>query len=670
MERFRNLSLQNKIFFSTLGVILLISVLIALFTRWILISSLTLELKRRGTGIAYSIAESSRGHILTENIPELTSLIFDGRLGERKALVVYVFVLDKEDNVLAHTFTRPFPRELRLANKIPDEESQSIKSLDLEKHSVYDVAVPIKEGIYQIGTVHVGLNKEHIDQLINKLRTTFLGFVSAVTIICFGIGHWISRYITRPVSELIKVSDEISRGNFDIKPDIGSEISCWEIKGCERKDCPAYGKTDIPCWYVDGTYCSENNTCKFPEKHEEYCYQCHVYKRGVKDEIVQLADSFVNMTSKIKISQARLKDSEGKYRSLFHSGPNPIFVLDRETLEILDANPSAEESYGYTKEELKGRPFTDLGAFEYEGKDAAQFEGDNWEKSRVINPKIQHYKKGSKPFYVNIHASPARYQDRDAIIVGTTDITEMIEKDSQLIQASKMTTLGEMSAGIAHELNQPLNAIKMGSEFLKMMMETGREIPKESLVQVVEEVSEQVDRASEIITHLRDFGRKADFSREKVHISKPIRGVLEILGRQLSLQNIEVKTDIDETVPPVLAHNNRLEQVIFNLVTNARDAINQKQEAGIGTDKAVITIRSFSENGRVVVTVSDTGIGIPESVKERIFEAFFTTKEMGEGMGLGLSITYGIVKDYDGNIEIESEEGKGTTFILSFPCAS
>jgi PAS domain S-box-containing protein len=390
----------------------------------------------------------------------------------------------------------------------------------------------------------------------------------------------------------------------------------------------------------------------------------------VKDEIVQLADSFVNMTSKIKISQARLKDSEGKYRSLFHSGPNPIFVLDRETLEILDANPSAEESYGYTKEELKGRPFTDLGAFEYEGKDAAQFEGDNWEKSRVINPKIQHYKKGSKPFYVNIHASPARYQDRDAIIVGTTDITEMIEKDSQLIQASKMTTLGEMSAGIAHELNQPLNAIKMGSEFLKMMMETGREIPKESLVQVVEEVSEQVDRASEIITHLRDFGRKADFSREKVHISKPIRGVLEILGRQLSLQNIEVKTDIDETVPPVLAHNNRLEQVIFNLVTNARDAINQKQEAGIGTDKAVITIRSFSENGRVVVTVSDTGIGIPESVKERIFEAFFTTKEMGEGMGLGLSITYGIVKDYDGNIEIESEEGKGTTFILSFPCAS
>ncbi|MCP4350645.1 MAG: PAS domain S-box protein [Desulfobacterales bacterium] len=654
---------------------MLISLAIALFTRWILISSLTSELKRRGMGIAQSIAESSRGYILTKKTPELTSLIFDARLGERKFLIIYIFVLDKEDNVLSHTFTDAFPEGLHLANKIPPELSQSIKLLRIKKHSVYDVAVPVKEGIYQIATVHAGLNKKHIDQLINKLRTIFLGFLSAITIICFGIGHWLSKYITRPVSELINVSDEISRGNFDIKLDIGSEIKCWEMKNCQRKDCPAFHKTDIPCWYVDGTYCSDLGTHKFPEKLEEYCCKCSVYKRGVRDEVVQLADSFINMTSRIKISQAMLKDSEGKYRSLFHSGPNPIFVLDRESLEILDANPSAEEIYGYPKEELTGKLFTDLGPFEYEYADTEHYGGEGgesvpyWQKTRMVSPKIQHYKNGNEPFYVNIHACPARYQDRDALIVGTTDITEMIEKDAQLIQASKMTTLGEMSAGIAHELNQPLNAIKMGSEFLKMMIERENKIPDQDLYQVVDEMSEQVDRAADIINHLRDFGRKADFTKEKISINKPIKSVLEIVGKQLSLQNIEVELDMDDNIPFVSAHNNRLEQVIFNLVTNARDAINQKQETMGEDDSRVIRVRSFTEDKKVAVTVSDTGIGIPESVRERIFEAFFTTKQMGEGMGLGLSITNGIVKDYDGNLHIDSREGEGTTFKITFPQA-
>jgi histidine kinase len=287
----------------------------------------------------------------------------------------------------------------------------------------------------------------------------------------------------------------------------------------------------------------------------------------------------------------------------------------------------------------------------------------------VVTPKVQHFKKGRVPFFVNVHACPARYQDFDAVIMGTTDITEMIEKDSLLIQASKMTTLGEMSAGIAHELNQPLNAIKMGSEFLKIMIEKGREIPQQDLHDVVTEMSDQVDRAAEIINHLRDFGRKADFTKEKVSINKPIQGVLDMVGKQLALQNIEVRLELDKSAPPVLAHNNRLEQVIFNLITNARDAINMKSETGKNAGERRIDIRSFSENGQVVVTVTDTGIGIPDELRGRIFEPFFTTKEMGEGMGLGLSITYGIVTDYDGKITIKSEEGKGTQFRLSFPSA-
>jgi PAS domain S-box-containing protein len=238
-----------------------------------------------------------------------------------------------------------------------------------------------------------------------------LGFVSVVIIFFFIISHYLSKTITQPITRLTKVSDEISRGNFDVQLDLE--------KGLQQS--------------------------------------------GVKDEVRQLSRSFINMTNRIKESQAKLKESDNKYRSLFASGPNPIFVLDRKTLRILSANPSAEEAYGYSKEELVGRPFTDLGPFELDENKWTEFSAQHAGNVSIISSKVQYFKKGHQAFYVNVHACPAPYEDKNALIVATTDISEMVEKDSQLIQASKMTTLGEMSAGIAHELNQPLNAIKMGS---------------------------------------------------------------------------------------------------------------------------------------------------------------------------------------------------------------
>lgn len=671
MKILSKLSHKNKIFFSSVAVIALLSVGIALIARWVLISSLIYRLEQRGIGIAQSVAEMSKGYILTENSPELTNLVFDASLvGDREQLISYVFILDQEGRVLAHTFIDAFPAKLLRSNKVPPEQPHSIMLLRVGGETAYDIALPVQEGIYQIGTVHVGLNKKHIDQLISKLRITFFGFISAIVLIFFGISHKLSKYITRPMSKLIRMSDELSRGDLDVEPGIGTTAKCWEMEGCDKSNCPAYHETSIPCWYVDGTECDSTPECnEFPEKLQQ-CYGCHVYKRHVGDEIEQLADSFNHMTRSLKASQAKLKESEEKYRSLSDSGPNPIFVLDRETLEILDVNPSAEETYAYSKEELIGRPFTDLGTFEYVEAGAEALKKDGSSRECALGSRILHYKKGKRPFYVNTRASETKYQDRDAIILATNDITEIVEKDAQLIQASKMTSLGEMSAGIAHELNQPLNAIKMGNEFLKMMLEKKRRIPEEHLSEVVAGVSTQVDRAAETINRLREFGRKADITKEKVDINKPIRGVLAIIAQQLGLQNIKLVFYPDETLPPILAHTNRLEQVIFNLVTNARDAINQRKEANNETGAGIITIRSIREGSQVAVTVTDTGIGIPKDARDKIFEPFFTTKEVGKGMGLGLSILYEIVRDYGGMIRVYSEEGVGSTFKLTFPSAT
>ncbi len=670
VRRINRLSLKNKIFFSTLAVILLLSVGIGLVARGVLISSLISRLETRGLGIAQSIAESGRTYVLTQDTPQLTRLVFDAtHLGAREALIYYIFVVDKKGDLLAHTFTDNFPEKLLLSNRVPAGKAHSIALLQVGGERAYDIAVPVTEGIHRIGTVHVGLNKRHIDRLIGKLQITFLGFIAAIALIFFGISHWLAGYITRPIRELIRMTNEISRGILDVSPGLGTEVRCWELRHCQKANCPAYHSTELPCWYVDDTARSEiPERGRYPEKLRD-CYGCPVYRNHLGDEISQLADSFNHMTRSLKASQEKLRESEEKYRSLSDSGPNPVFVVDKETLEILDANPSAQLTYGYTREELLGRPFTDLGPFKYGEREVGEPQMGGAPGECVVINKIQHFKKGNRPFYVNARACPTRYEDREAIILATTDITELIEKDAQLIQASKMTALGEMSAGIAHELNQPLNAIKVGNEFLKMMIEGGKEIQKGDLYRVVTEVSGQVDRASEIINRLRDFGRKADFTRERVGVNKAVQDVLAIIAHQLALQNIVIELDLDETLPPILAHTNRLEQVIFNLITNARDAINQTGEASDGSNPRIITIRSFWDRERIAFAVSDTGTGIPEEVGDKIFEPFYTTKEMGKGMGLGLSIIKGIVREYGGDIDVHSESGKGTTFELTFPCA-
>jgi len=155
-----------------------------------------------------------------------------------------------------------------------------------------------------------------------------------------------------------------------------------------------------------------------------------------------------------------------------------------------------------------------------------------------------------------------------------------------------------------------------------------------------------------------------------IDINGPIMNVFTLVGTQLKNRGIRWTLSLDVNLPKIMADENRLEQIFINLILNARDAI-LSQASGSGPERQkrdkVITIKSFLENGRVSVTISDTGPGIPESIRAKIFEPFFTTKKTGEGTGLGLSISYGIVKEHKGTIEIDPTVTEGTTFLMSFP---
>jgi signal transduction histidine kinase len=227
--------------------------------------------------------------------------------------------------------------------------------------------------------------------------------------------------------------------------------------------------------------------------------------------------------------------------------------------------------------------------------------------------------------------------------------------------------LGGLSAGLAHELIQPLTTIKMGSDFLMNNISKKRKINEKHLSDILNEISHQTDRASEIVNRLRSFGEPPGFKRERVNVNEPIMDVISIMRYQLSLDNIELKLELDEKLLLVLAHKNRLGQVVYNLLTNAHEAINEKKKIAGGAEQHVIRIRSFSEDNRVILLVSDTGIGISAAHLRRIYEPFFTTKATGQGKGLGLSISNEIVRDFGGRIDVESDENKGATFKVSFP---
>jgi histidine kinase len=385
--------------------------------------------------------------------------------------------------------------------------------------------------------------------------------------------------------------------------------------------------------------------------------------KNEKGEIVAAMEMSLDVTQ-TKLLEEELKQSEKKYYAIFDNIPNPVFVLDMDTLEILDCNASVEGVYGYKKDEMIERSFLEL--FRPEEKDHYAKMIKN---SSVIN-QTRHLNKDGGALFVNIRISPSEYPGGKVFLVTTSDITRRLETEQQLIQASKMATLGEMATGVAHELNQPLSVIKTASRFFMKKINKKEKIEDEVLFTLSEEIDSYVDRATKIINHMRQFGRKSDTTLEKVRVNAVLEKAFEILGQQLKVRGIEIFWDLELDPPLILADPDRLEQVFVNLLINARDAIDENQQSyqpRKGAKK--ISLKTRSHGKEITVEISDTGPGIEDAILERIFEPFFTTKKVGQGTGLGLSISYGIIQDCKGSIRAVSGKGKGTTFIMKFPIA-
>jgi C4-dicarboxylate-specific signal transduction histidine kinase len=239
---------------------------------------------------------------------------------------------------------------------------------------------------------------------------------------------------------------------------------------------------------------------------------------------------------------------------------------------------------------------------------------------------------------------------------------ELREKQEQLVQAGKLATLGELTTGVAHELNNPLNNIGLFIGNVIDLIELGKS-DSPSMLRQLNSAMQQVRKATEIISHLRTFGRVASVSYEPVLIRGVIESALSLMQEQLRLREIVVVMNFPAEDVFVMGNAIQLEQVFLNLLTNARDAM-------VRVPRKEITIACEVGSKMADISVRDSGPGIPAELEQRIFDPFFTTKEVGAGTGLGLSITYGIIKEHQGTILVKHHTDEGAIFCIQLPLAT
>ncbi len=256
---------------------------------------------------------------------------------------------------------------------------------------------------------------------------------------------------------------------------------------------------------------------------------------------------------------------------------------------------------------------------------------------------------------VNMAIAPLVSKDLEQIgrLIIFDDVTERTELERRLVQADKLSSIGLLAAGVAHEVNTPLAVI---STYAQMLAKQISEDDTKS--KLLEKIAKQTFRASEIVNSLLNFSRTSTTEFDEVDLNRVIRETTTLIGHQLDKAGVRTELQLEEALPAVRGNSGKLQQVFLNLFLNARDAM----EGG-----GVLRVHSWSEDGLARIDVADTGQGIPPGHLERIYDPFFTTKGSRKGTGLGLSVTYGIVKEHGGTIEVDSKPGSGTRFHLDFP---
>jgi PAS domain S-box-containing protein len=380
------------------------------------------------------------------------------------------------------------------------------------------------------------------------------------------------------------------------------------------------------------------------------------------------------LSEKVLAGQQALRISEEKYRALIDKSLGGILVYRDDA--ILFANPRVGELLGYPDGDVIGKPIWDL---------------IHPEDRREVRELVRKREAGGQPdlhyecrlirydggiVWADVASSAVEFEEEPAVLVTAYDISDRKEaeekrkqlaelaqrQEEQLVHSTRLAELGEMAAGIAHELNQPLTGIRNFARNALYMLDqdVGEADDVKNNLQLV---SEQVDRASKIISQMRELTRRSEQEFAPVNVNSIVKESVEFLMPQLTLSGVEVTLDLADGIPDTMGDKIRLEQVLLNLLTNARQAMEEVSDRRL-------EVRTYCDDDTecpVVVEIEDTGKGFVSKEAEKLFTPFFSTKKPGHGTGLGLSISLSIVRGHKGRIEARGAPREGARFTVRLP---
>jgi two-component system NtrC family sensor kinase len=527
--------------------------------------------------------------------------------------------------------------------------------------------VPVLIGKARLGTVRIGMSHARVQEVVQGILWTIVLTIGIGILIVGFVSTTLARTVTRKIQVLHHAAEEIIKGNLDVRTAPFLQSHCWDVVNCNQRECPAYGDERGRCWYLVGTLCPTCVDGRY-EKKIESCRHCEVYRSQAGDEIQDLAEFFDVMALTLKErllalrqTEDNLKQQQRLFQTILDVTPDMVSLQD-QGLRYQAVNKAFCQFAGKRETEILGK--TDAEVFS--GAQAEENQRENrevLEKRQTLNvEKRVEGLDGGRWLHVIKTAVVSPDGEVSGVLGTSRDITELKNFQDRIIRSQRLESIGQLAAGIAHEINTPLGIILGYAQLSKEDVEPGTEL-HESLSTI--EKYARISRG--IVSDLLRFSRHTESIKRPLDVNKIINQIVGVLEHTFGLERITIARELEESLPLVFGDQEKLEQAFVNLLNNARDAI--------GSDGQVRIWTTYDPGQKeVVVGVYDTGKGIPPEIRDKIFDPFFTTKGVGKGTGLGLSTTFGIVKDHGGKIDFESACGvkdstdkTGTTFIIRFP---
>ncbi len=396
--------------------------------------------------------------------------------------------------------------------------------------------------------------------------------------------------------------------------------------------------------------------------HEYFLSTIKFPMKDAKGNVTAICGLSTDVTD-LKKADRELTETRDYLQGVMNNSPLIIMTTDLEG-KIVAFNPGAEETLGYTYEEVKGKP-------------ASMFYGNPEERASLLRRiatdgsvrdyQTSLYRKDGKAIPVSI--TIADLKDSEGNTIGTVgmskDISHRKVLQDQVMQSERLAAVGRLAAGVAHEINNPLAVIGEIAGYLEELIEEDPRLEKEANIKEFQEdlpkIIKHVKRCRSITQRLLSFSRKSEARVEITDVNAALEEIIPFLSKAARLGQVEFHRDYAENLPKVLIEEMQLQEIFINLIHNAIQAIAAEKPSGN------IWLTTENREGKVVVTVKDDGPGISPEVRDKIFDPFVSTKPTGQGTGLGLSICYGIIKRYDGQIQVESNPGEGATFRILLP---